>query len=275
MIIRFLLLLFGLTVGARAAVLDVTPGPFRSGKAYVSCRFDGKAERCFLDTGSAMTLLSHDFTEYPALGSFRFKSASGRGANAEVVRVHSIRIDQEEWRDIRIGRLPARAEATESSIGMDLLARAPFALDFRDSPGLRFHPAQPRVTYRNLLVAEHNLFVIPLQCGADATEALFDTGATVTAADPLFIRAHPESFHSLGRQMSGIDGTGQKLFVQLYRAKSLKVGERTFRNVVVVATDLSMLREGPSRGVQMVLGFNVIRRTDWYFDAATHTWGVR
>ena len=274
-IFRGLLLLVALEFCARGAALHLAPGPFRSGKAYVDCRFDGRIEGCFLDTGSAMTLLTPEFSQYPSLGSFRFKSASGRVANAEVVRVHSIQIDRERWNDVRIGRLPKRAESVESSVGMDLLGRAPFALDFRDRAELRFHPSKPRNTYHTLLMAEHNLLVIPLQCGPTVTQALFDTGATVTAADTAFIRAHPETFHSLGRQMSGVDGTGQKMFVQLFRANALKIGERTFRNVMVVATDLSMLREGQARDVQLVLGFNVIRRTDWYFDPAAHTWGVR
>jgi hypothetical protein len=241
----------------------------------VDCRFDDRMESCFLDTGSVMTLVTDGFSQYPALGSIHFKSASGRVADAAVVRVHAIQIDHERWNDVRIGRLPEKAGTRESSVGMDLLGGAPFALNFRDRTELRFKPQKPRKTYRTLRVAEHGLLVIPLQCGATTTEALFDTGATVTAADTSFILGHPETFKSLGRQMSGVDGTGEKMFVQLYRASALKIGERTFRNVMVVGTDLSMLRDGHESDVQLVLGFNVIRRTDWYLDPPTHTWGVR
>src|SRR4051812_44383425 len=101
LLLRHLLVLAALECCACAAVLHVTPGPFRSGRAYVDCDFDGRTESCFLDTGSAMTLLTHDFAQYPALGSFHFKSASGRAAHAEVIRVHTIQIDHRHWNDVR------------------------------------------------------------------------------------------------------------------------------------------------------------------------------
>jgi hypothetical protein len=260
---------------AEAAVLRVVPGPFSSGKAYVDCFFDGRKENCFLDTGSAMTLLRPDFSGGPALGTFHFKSASGRAAQAEIIRVGSIKLDGQEFQNARIGHLPKGSATRESSVGMDLLDHQPFALEFRDSPRLRLRPVPPGETFASLGTIKNGLLTIPVQFGRNRSAALIDTGASVTAVDSAFIKAHPEVFRPMGQQLQGVDGTGHIISVQLYRAKTLTIGPRTFRNIHVIATDLSLLREEEHSNLYTVLGFNVLRKTDWYFDPRNTVWSVR
>jgi hypothetical protein len=43
----------------------------------------------------------------------------------------------------------------------------------------------------------------------------------------------------------------------------------------VVVLDLGPLRETVGNAVQAVLGFNVIRKADWYFDRAARRWSVK
>jgi hypothetical protein len=43
----------------------------------------------------------------------------------------------------------------------------------------------------------------------------------------------------------------------------------------VIATDLSLLREEEHSDLYAVLGFNVIRKTDWYFDPQKKVWSIR
>ncbi len=267
-----------LSEGNEGALLHITPGPFGSGKAYVECSFDGITQNCFLDTGSAITLLpEHTARHYLPLGTFAFKGASGRLARSEVIQIEQAKLDGRIYRHVRIGRFSDRVQGTEveSSIGMDLLGRQPFALQFRDSPQLHLSAQEPAKLYRNLRVAPHNLLEIPLELGSERATALVDTGASVTAVDSAFIRAHPELFRPLKKQTKMVDGAGQSMSVEFYRAKLLRVGERTFHNVVVISTDLRLLREGVSPGLQIVLGFNVLRTTDWYFDPLGKTWAVR
>jgi hypothetical protein len=260
---------------AEAAVLRVVPGPFGSGKAYVDCFFDGRKENCFLDTGSAMTLVRPGFSGDSALGTFHFKSASGRAVQAEIIHVGSIKLDGQNFHSARIGRLPKTINAWESSVGMDLLDHQAFALAFRDSPALYLEPKRPKETFPSLLMIKSGLLTIPVQFGRNASTALIDTGASVTAVDSAFVQAHPEVFRSTGRQVQGVDGAGHEMFVQLYRAKALTVGPRTFRNIHVIATDLSLLRENDHSALYTVLGFNVLRKTDWYFHPQNKVWSVR
>jgi hypothetical protein len=221
-----------------------------------------------------MTLLSGRFTEYPKLGTFRYKSASGELAEAETIQIDVVQLNGTRFSDMRLGRLPSKHE-DESVLGIDVLKRAPFSLEFRDSPLLRLSPERPQEVFRTLGVTRHGLLSIPVKVGGITSDALVDTGASVTAVDKEFIRSHPQLFESRKKSMRGTDGTGHSILVPLFRAKEIRVAHRTFRDIEVVGADLQLLRENIGTQTHVVLGFNIIRRTNWYFDAQTRSWSVR
>src|SRR5688572_29600677 len=89
--LHWLLISLLLSATASAAILEVQPGPFRSGKAFVHTTFDGVREACFLDTGSAVTVLanSESFSGYASLGRFRLRSASGTAGDLERIQIRT------------------------------------------------------------------------------------------------------------------------------------------------------------------------------------------
>jgi hypothetical protein len=268
----------------QAAELRIAPGSFRSGKAYLSCTFDGVKETCLLDTGSAMTLLTNTarWSSYPNLGEFHFKSAASVSETAETIQIRTAIIDQVEFSNIKIGRLPEvpevpeapEREAIANSIGMDLLARQPFSMQFLQSPGLHLKPKAPRRILPELGVNRYNLLSLPISLNGSQMGALWDTGFGVTAVDLSFVQAHPEDFRSSRDFMRGTDGTGHELVLKSFRAKKITIGSRSFRNVKIVAVDLSLLRENLDPNVHAVIGFNIIRRADWFFDPAKKVWSI-
>jgi len=261
---------------ALSADLRIEPGAFGSGKAYVRCSFDGVEQMCFLDTGSAMSLVgpSKPFLRKPSSGKFRYKSASGKLHEAEVMRVGTIILDGKVIHDVRIGRL-ARPDS-ENTLGMDLLGRFPFSLDFRTEPKLRLEPKR-RVDreLRDLRVLKSGLMAMPILLGGVGTFAVWDTGASVTAVDINFVRAYPKNFQKLTQKIEGVDGTGETLKLELYRARELQIGTKRFTNPTVVVLDLSPLRDSVGTAVQAVIGSNLIRRAEWYFDRNGRKWSVR
>lgn len=271
----WLLLCVHLLIPSEAATLGVVPGPHASGKAFVSGIFDDIKLTCFLDTGSAMTLLAdRRFGHYPNLGSFHFKSASGIAAEAETLRLSSARIDRAVFRDVKVGRFPEGAEA-ENTLGIDLLGRQSFSVNFYQNPSLELAPRPPRSLFSTLEVHPHGLLVVPMKFGGSETRAMWDTGASITAVDEAYVRAHPETFKAARGFMQGIDGAGQPVVLKAYRAKRITIGARNFRNVHVVATDLSLLRQSLASDLNAVIGFNLIRKTDWFFDPQRKVWSIR
>ena len=272
----WILFVIPLPVRTTAAILDVQPGPFRSGKAFVSCVFDGITETCFLDTGSAITVLanSEHFSRYPDLGRLRFKSASGVAEELERILIRTGIVDRVVFSGIKVARAQSDQEI-DSALGIDLLGRQPFAINFHDSPALLLNPRPPRQVLTGLETNSHGLISVPMAFGVTRIRAIWDTGASVTAVDQAFIQAHPEDFKATGEFMNGTDGFGHQVVVQLFRAKRIGIGARAFGNVKVVALDLSMLGQSGESQVNAVIGFNLIRRTDWYFDPQRRVWNIR
>lgn len=263
-------------VCAQAAEIRIVPGAFNSGKAMVPCVFDGVKMRCMLDTGSAMTVVrdGQPFQSYEAAGSFEFKSAAGIARKTETILVREIRLAGLSFTNIGIGRLDGQADA-ENMLGIDLVGRQPFAMMFKQSPSLRFDAKPPSSWRSDLRVSKHGLLAVPLAFGDAQTLALWDTGASLTAVDPVLVEKHPANFKALRTPMQGVDGGGHALVLPVYRARKIFVGGRAFRNLHVVAVDLSILRTNVHAGIEAVAGFNLIRKADWHFDRAQKLWTVR
>jgi hypothetical protein len=198
-------------VAAEAATLRIVPGPSRSGKAFVSCTFDGIKTSCFLDTGSAMTLLAAPaFAHYPNLGNFKFQSASAIAQQAETILIRSAAVDRVHFSNLKLGRVP-REEGLETTLGIDLIGRQPFAVHFVQNPSLHLNPKPPRAILPGLEVNAQRLLALPIRFGAVPVQAVWDTGAGITAVDEAFVQAHPADFTPSGREMAGTDGTGHSL----------------------------------------------------------------
>jgi hypothetical protein len=259
-----------------AAALRVLPGPFASGKAFLSCTFDGVQQSCFLDTGSAMTLVADPdrFSHYPKLGNFRFKSASGNPEEVETIQIRTVIIDEVEFSDTKVGCLQPN-RAAESTIGIDLIGRQPFSVTFRRSPSLHLNPTPPRELSAELQVDRHRLISLPIAFDVTETRAMWDTGSSMTAVDRAFVKTHAEDFKPTEEFMKGTDGAGHSLLVKVFRAKKITIGPRSFSNVRVVAVDLSLLRENVSPQIHAVIGFNLIRKADWFFDPQNKSWRIR
>jgi hypothetical protein len=276
-IVLILFLLPGLGLSrTNAEPVRVISGPSASGQAFVFCTFDGIRQNCFLDTGSAMTLLaySREFAGKTNAGTFHFKGATGILQEGETIRIHSAVLDGVEFDNLKIGRI-RRDSQIKSALGIDLLGRRPFSLNFRFKPSLHLDPKAPRKPFTTLEIGSHHLFTIPLVIGKLHGRALWDSGAGITVVDEKFIQSHQENFKTTDDFETATDGTGESLPVKAFRAKIIKIGRRTFRNSLVVATDLSILRANGNPPVQAVIGFNLIRKCDWYFDAKQAKWSVR
>jgi hypothetical protein len=280
MILRCIVLIVFLAPGFLSAgdaePLHIISGPFGSGQASTFCKFDGVRVDCFLDTGSAMTLLvnSDKLSNHTNTGIFRFKGATGIPQEGETIHIHSALIDGVEFYNLKIGRIP-RDTQIRSALGIDLLSRRPFSLTFRFKPSLHLDPKAPRKLFSTLEVGSHHLFTVPLAIGKVDSRAMWDSGAGITVVDEKFIQSHPENFKATDDFETATDGTGKSIPVKAFRAKVIKIGHRTFRNSRVIATDLSVLRANGNPPVQAVIGFNLIRKCDWYFDAKQTKWSVR
>jgi hypothetical protein len=122
---------------------------------------------------------------------------------------------------------------------------------------------------------ESGMFTIPVRFGGANRMAVWDTGAELTAVDQNFVAANPELFTAGLVIGNVVDGNYQAVAARLWTMKELTIGRRVFRNVRVVAVDFSTIHQGTAPDVHLVIGFNVIRHADWYFDHANRRWEIR
>lgn len=267
------------TAAAQLAAAQLLPGPYRSGKLLLDLEFDGQSATCLVDSGSALSLLAEPgpWSAYPATGKVRFTSASGGVKEVEKVRIDKVSAGSAIWRGVHLGRLAA-GDGVQNTLGIDLLGRQPFALHFLHRVAVAFDAMQPKQAASQagqLEVSSHGVFTIVSTFGQDPVRALFDTGSSLTAVDADFVAQHPSDFSETRQFMTGTDGLGHSITMKMFRARRVRVGPREFRHVPVVATNLQTLRDGVDRRVQAVIGLNLMRKADWFFDLPNRRWGMK
>ena len=263
--------LFFLATSVKSAPLQIVSGGNSSGKIYVPVTFDGARLRTFLDTGSAATIVANTrlFASYPKIDELRFKGATAIEQSIDRIQLKSIQLDDLLLKNPSVGR--ANYPKAETTLGIDVLNYQPFSISTKRKL-LSLNPARPAIPSTTLQVSPQGLLSVPVSIGTQRFYALWDTGAGITTVDRSFIQANPDDFKATKKFMQGTDGAGKPLLVQLFRANKIDVGDQTFENLYVAAIDLSVLRRGLAENVHAVIGFNLINKADWYFDAKTRIW---
>jgi hypothetical protein len=258
-LLKIILLLAFFPFCTPAAQLQIIKGGNTSGKIYLHPLFDDAPQRAFLDTGSAATIVADTghFSRYPKIGQLRFTSAAAIEQAIDKIQLHSLQLDDLILTNPTIGR--ANFPKAETTLGIDLLNRQPFALSVKNK-NLTLNPPRPDTPFTTLQVSPQGLLSIPITVGSTQLQALWDTGAGLTTVDQSFIQSNPNDFTPTKKYMHGTDGAGKPLLVQIFRAKKITVGQKTFQNL--------------SPNIQAVLGHNLIAKVDWYFDPKTRLWQI-
>lgn len=123
----------------------------------------------------------------------------------------------------------------------------------------------------SLQIFAEKWFGFSVKIAGETVGSIFDTGAGGTLVDPKLIDAHPENFEFV-QKIDITDGADHTLPSAIHRMKELIVEDNVFRDIHVLSYPLDVLhREMPT--VRVVLGFNVIRKQNWWFDFSSQTWG--
>jgi hypothetical protein len=275
-ILLTLLLLAAFAVPGRPATLQLARGQFGSGKAYVRCTLDAIDQLCVLDTGSLLSIVAdpENFNAYPVEGKIRFQSAAGVPLEGEKVRIGKVKFDRAVFSNVIFARLPP-GNKVQSTIGMNLLGHNSFTVNFRDEAALHIGRKPMRPPRDELEVYPSGMFTIPVRLGANTGKAVWDTGAELTAVNRAYVADHPEDFTFQKTVNSAVDGTDREVQAELYSAREIVMGGRRFQNVNVLAIDFGTIHQGTAADVHAVIGFNIIRKTDWHFDLKARRWSVR
>ena len=265
-----LLCLASAATGPTLALEPVPGGLASSGKFFVQASFDGHVQRCLLDTGATSSDVGGPaFQAYQPVGKTGRKSASNQAEIEEAISIRAVGLGERQVLSARV----ARHKASDASVvGMDLVGNAPFSLHCLPAPVLFWQPT--KTLPQHGLQCLKGLMAVPVVVGGAPNLALWDTGAGLSCVSPALVKLHPEAFSFIQDLDQGLDGTGHRVAMKLYRAKKLTAGTQTFRNLSVLAIDFKVIHEQLSKQAHVILGYNAIRQANWDFDPPHLRWDV-
>lgn len=258
---------------ASAAPLTIVSGQLGSGKLYAPCTFDGVVESCFVDTGAAFNAVADlpRFASYPVTGKISFMGASGILRDADEITIGALQFDSSTTVNAKVARLDSR-EGFESVIGIQTIGAQSFTFQFGVNPSFSFGVTLPAEAFPGVEIYQKGVFSIPVQIGTSQAKGLWDTGAGLTAIDIDYVNAHPTDFTFVMDIPDGSDATGNPVVMKLYRARQLTLGKHVFTDEYILAMGFDVVRERIARDVQLIIGFNLITKADWFFDLQKKRW---
>src|SRR4051812_44048023 len=132
-LVRLFLLTFfsGSLQFAHAALLHIERGALGSGRIFVTCTMDGAEQDCVIDTGSILSIAAdpEQFGAYPSHGKLRFQSAAGVPVEADKIRLRTLVLDRRRFSNVQFARVRP-GNKIQNTIGIDILSKQPFTLEF-------------------------------------------------------------------------------------------------------------------------------------------------
>ena len=202
-------------------------------------------------------------------------SSSGvfKAHHEDVVLVSSLSLGTITRRDFSIVRVPADPHVT-NLIGMDVLKDYCCHFRFADNRLLlSSDPPDATIDWQPLLMdARHHPYV-DLRCGDQRAQAVWDTGASLTVVDQGFIDRHPALFAAAG-QSSGIDATGTEVATPMFTMAASSLGPLRLPALRVAGVDLAGVNATIEIPMDMILGYNLLSRANWWFDFPRQRWAI-
>lgn len=271
-IILSISLTFLISMSCYAELLQIVPGELESGKIYVPCFFDGHTESCFVDSGATLTFIADmdKFSDYPAVGTIQYKSASGIPKESDLININSLQIDSSTIENVKVVRQPQKG--SENVIGINEFSTKPFSFHFGATSSLTTNTLMPTDLLSELNVYDKGIFSIPALIGDSKEKGLWDTGAGLTCVDIKYVSSHLSDFSFVMDISNGHDGNGNPMVMKLYKAKKISIGSHDFLNENILAINFDVIREHIAQDVSMIIGFNLITKANWYFDLQKKQW---
>ncbi len=256
--------------------LIVSTGPLGSGQLFLPCSYDNHRDTCFLDTGSAFSAVVHnDFTApYPSEGTIGFGGATGTPAFGEWIRIGAFSFAGLSVSNAKVVRYPESGTVFRSTIGIDQLQPHRILLDVSRQSMQLLPSGEASATYFQLRPERAGLISLPIQFGNTSIQALWDTGAGLSAVDTQYVETHPEEFEFISELGNGTDVTGSPVQLRLYRAKRIELASNVLSNVSVLAISFSTIHRHFPTDVRFIIGFNVISACRWDMDLPNKEWAA-
>lgn len=110
---------------------------------------------------------------------------------------------------------------------------------------------------------------------------LFETGAPITVVSESLVKRFPHKFRDLHQTINFSNGRGGHTPKKLFMMKNLRVGGKHIRRALVMVIEDERLfltgaldQEGNEQNIEILIGYNIISRYQWWFSPTQRVWSV-
>jgi predicted aspartyl protease len=249
---------------------DEDPGAF----IFVDGSIGNQKYRFLLDTGAASSEINYDsYTmNFEKIG---VKTSSGAFSSdtLDIIQVPSIKIGPINQENFKIRRQSETSKGNFNLIGMDLLKNYRCYFRFHSESLLLNPQIEDDITLLPLLLGPKNHPYVDVSFNEINIKAVWDTGASITVVDRVFIEDNSHLFQKIGTSI-GTDATGASQETPSYLMSSYNIGSHEFPASEVVGVDLSHINSSTEVPMTMILGYTTIQHANWLFDFPARQWVI-
>ena len=240
----------------------------------VDGKLGGRNYRFLLDTGAATTRVKCDdyILAFPNVEKRETRGTFSK-SNLDLIIVPDIALGPITKENFTLARAPE--SAPNNIIGMDLLKDYSLLFDFAKG---RVEvdaacPPEGAGACRELTLGSKSHPYVGVTFGGMSARAVWDTGAGMTVVDSQFVKDNPSLFRELSLS-SGTDSAGVTRETPLFAMKAMTIGNTAFPAHKVAALDLSPIKASTDVPMDLILGYNLLHRANWWFDFPNRKWAV-
>lgn len=253
---------------------ELVEGEIGSAQIWINSLADNNPLKFQLDTGANRTFIenTNPFDKYEIIGHGESSSASGITVTTDKIRIQSLKLGSIEKTNFDVVRY-AKESKLKNRMGMDALVGNIVFFDFKNKT-LSFNKDIPKDLSQNKLTMYFDSsFGFDVHFDNQTILSIWDTGAELSVIDQDFIKANPHFFNHVQTINNGVDATGHPVKLELYQFKNLKLSNNKI-NGLVMGMDFKPIHEKMGPDIKFIIGTNLMRSNNWYFDLIKKTWAV-
>jgi hypothetical protein len=234
----------------------------------------GYTYRFLLDTGAARTSVTFD--DYTSTFDCIEKSDSSgvfAASSQDLIRVPMIALGPISKKDFTLVRMQENDPDIPNLLGMDLLKDFCCHFLFDEKRVVVQDEPEFGSPFQELILGQKFHPYVDIQFGKLKARTVWDTGAGITIADMNFIKKYPAFFQEVG-QSQGTDSTGAKMATPLFIMAPTIIGNHEFPPHKVAGVDLSQVNSTTEVPMDLILGYNTLRKANWLFDFPRKRWAI-
>lgn len=252
---------------------DIIEGDLGSSQLTVNAFVENEKFDFQLDTGANKTYFAYspNLIRYPVIGQSHTTSAAGITLVEDKIRLPAFRFGDFKKNDFEVIRYKEGA-SLKNRLGIDALPNKLY-FDFRNKKINFYFSSAKSILKNKLIVYNDSQIGMEVNFGKETVEAVWDTGAELSVIDQDFVSKNSKLFQHLQTITNGVDATGNNVKLDLYAFDGLQVDGKALHGIIM-SMDFKLIREKIGKHVKIILGTNLIRNNNWYFDRTDRIWSI-